>query len=240
MDVMKIVDSMQPGIQMTRQNISRIAMEADKSFRETLLHNLVERLVKYDQIEHIGRNCYIKCNGDAKKEYRVTYSKEAADIIQDLKAGCPELSFSVFELQWLNEFLSEPLWANYIFIDVEKSRALFLFTYEQLLWDSVLMTPDEKEISRYAYNGTVIINCLISESPKVESEGLVSLEKIMVDLLASKVMKSILSPVKVPDIIRAMFDKYKVNQSTLLRYARRRYKEQQMRKVLGNRITVKV
>ncbi|MCD8286819.1 MAG: hypothetical protein LUD50_06320 [Clostridia bacterium] len=60
----------------------------------------------------------------------------------------------------------------------------------------------------------------------------------MVDLLANKTLRGVILIIvdKITDIIRDMFDKYLVNQSTLMRYARRRNKEQEVREILGDRL----
>ena len=54
------------------------------------------------------------------------------------------------------------------------------------------------------------------------------LEKIIVDLFANKLLNSILSKGDYPEMLERMFEKYKINQVMLFRYARRRNKEKEI------------
>ncbi|MCD8295173.1 MAG: hypothetical protein LUE27_08035 [Clostridia bacterium] len=237
MDKLKITDGIQPGIRMTRQDICRIALESDSSFKENLIQYLIDTLLKNGEIVRVGRNSYVKVEGNAKHMYPARYSEDALVIIERLKEKFPLMKFQVWELRWLNEFLIHLVWRNTIFIDVEKMGAGFVF--DELYDDykgNILLEPDDNQVFRYSSNGSLVIGKLISEAPQADEAGVTPLERIMVDLVANKLLGSMINEGEIPDIIREMFDKYRVNRSTLMRYARRRHKEDRMREILGDRL----
>lgn len=58
MNVELIEKSLKPGVEMTRQDICNIAKSVDDTFRETLLRNLLARLVSDGSVTRTGRGHY--------------------------------------------------------------------------------------------------------------------------------------------------------------------------------------
>ncbi len=227
---------------MSRQDICNIARSVDDTFRDTLLRNLIEELMSSGTITRIGRNCYIKMSEtqNHKKIYSGMYSERVKELIQTVGETFPLLTFQVWELRWLNEFLNHLVGENIIFLDIEKDGCDFVYEELRDKYDGeLLLKPDAEQIYRYGKDGTIVIGRLVTEAPKGDAKASVPLERIMVELEANKVLRSLISTGEIPQIIRDMYDKYQVDSVKLLRYARRRNKKDIMLEVLGDRIMKK-
>lgn len=168
------------------------------------------------------------------------YSERAKELIQTVGEAFPLLTFQVWELRWLNEFLNHLVGENIIFLDIEKDGCDFVYEELRDKYDGeLLLKPDAEQIYRYGKDGTIVIGRLVTEAPKGDAKASVPLERIMVELEANKVLRSLISTGEIPQIIRDMYDKYQVDSVKLLRYARRRNKKDIMLEVLGDRIMKK-
>lgn len=242
MNVELIEKSLKPGVEMTRQDICNIAKSVDDTFRETLLRNLLARLVPDGSVTRTGRGHYTYyCKRvekqNTKKVYSGMYSERAENLVNDVAERFPLLPFQVWELRWLNEFLNHLVAENIIFLDVEKEGCEFVFEELRDKYDGeLLLKPTVEQVYRYGKDGTIVIGRLITETPKGDKRGSVPLEKIMVELEANKILRSLISVGEVPQVINDMYDKYLVDDAKLLRYARRRNKQDVMIDVLGDKI----
>lgn len=234
----EIKDILADDIVMNRAYIFDIAKSVDPSFQETRLRYIMEKLMESGTIVRKGRNCYVKGNEENKETYRGMYSDRANELMQAMASHFPLLDFQVWELRWLNEFLNHLTGKNIIFLDTENSGCEFVYEELRDKYDGeILVKPNPEELYRYGKDGTIVISRLVTEAPKGAVKGSVPLEKIMVELEANKVLRSLINSAEVPDLIVQMYDSYLVDNSKLLRYARRRNKQDVMLEILGDRIT---
>jgi hypothetical protein len=111
---------------------------------------------------------------------------------------------------------------NKIFLEVEKDGGDFVFsTLTEKFPGKVLLKPKAQEILRYGTDDVIIINHLVTEAPKSDGEPYqVPLEKPIVDLFANKHLMR--SKGDYPSAIELMSATYRIDQDSMLRYARRR------------------
>ena len=86
MDYAKIIEYISKkipnGVVLNRQDLLDKSMEINPLFQETLLRNLLEKLLKEGVLVRVGRNQYKKYNGSINKEiYKSQYSKEAQFLV---------------------------------------------------------------------------------------------------------------------------------------------------------------
>ena len=94
---------------------------------------------------------------------------------------------------------------------------------------------------RYATYETILLDRLVSESPKGESSAYgLSLEKLVVDLFANKKLKQMLSFSDYPQALENMFSMYKIDETKLFRYARRRNKEIEIRDFIKDNTNIQL
>lgn len=175
-------------------------------------------------------------------KYRNQYSETALQIISVMQEEFPLVEYRVWELSWLNEFLNHQLSRNYIFLEVEKDGCEFVF--DRLMSEfagKVLFKPDQNQILRYGSNDSIIIERLISESPKGEKKQYnLAIEKLIVDLFANKRLREMISFGDYPAALENIFTMYEVNQIKMFRYARRRNKEKELREFLQTKTNVEL
>ena len=176
----------------------------------------------------MSRNQYAIYQEDtAKNDYSAIESKEGAAVKSFLAKQFPLLDYAVWETCALNEFLNHQLARNHIFVEVEKplEESVFIALRE---WTKapVLMKPSGNDLYLYSGDLTIIVSTLTSEAPIAGHE--IRIEKLLVDLLANKLIYQIISPSEIPNIFTMAFSRYNINRSALLRYARRRGLEREI------------
>lgn len=243
MDVNKIMSEISDEKIFSRQELCNTVKLLCPDFKDTLLRNLLQNLLQKEFIIRVGRNQYRKTALSVKRaDYQNNYSKRAKELAAKMEENFPLLDYRIWELCWLNEFWNHQIGQNKIFLEVEEAGCDFVYTKlnEENHW-KMLLKPDIEEIYRYAINDTVIISRLITESPKGNPEKYnTPLEKIIVDLFANKLLKSMLSMGEYPMAISEMFDKYKIDQTKLFRYARRRNKQEQIYQFLEQETEIQI
>ena len=217
-----------------RSAIFDAARKIDSNFKETLLRNLIQWLKTENIIIHNGRNLYTKAGDKDKKSYSGLYSKRGKKILRHMEKNFPLLEYRVWEFVWLNEFMNHQITRNYIFVEVEKMSCGFV--YDSLVNNyrgEVLLNPRIDDVVRYGNSDGIIIEKLVSESPEgFPNKHSESLEKMIVDLYSNKLLMSMLSKGDYEDGIKNMYKNYYINTSAMLRYASRRNRYDEVKKLL--------
>lgn len=213
----------------TRRDVFDAASIAQKGFKDTDMRNLMEGLLVRGNIVRIAHNHYVR-KKSSKQEYTPVYSNEAKKLIEDVKEKNPYLNFQVWEITWLNEFLNHLVAHNRIFLDVENDGCEFVYTSLADNYNGkMLLRPSVKELQYYLQTDSIIIERLISESPKGKNNAYeVPMEKIIVELFSNKTLMSMISKGDYPEMLESIFDKYNIDQTKMLRYARRRNRKDQL------------
>lgn len=232
-----------PDYAISRRDILELVRENDPAFREGQLKRLLTYMIETSKIEHVGRNKYRRIKDIMNMaQYENRYSENALQIIDIMQKEFPMVEYRVWELTWLNEFVNHQLGCNYIFLEVENDGCEFVF--EKIMAEfegKVLLKPDQNQILRYGSNDSIIIERLISESPKGKKEPYnLAIEKLIVDMFANKRLKEMISPGDYPAALENIFSMYEVNQVKMFRYARRRNKETDLKDFLQSRTNVEL
>lgn len=227
----------------SRQDIVNSAHNLNTEFKDTQLRNLIGNMISNNEIVRVGRNLYKKAfTSSAKQTYSNKFSTEAFEIMRLLDEEYSGIKYQVWELQWLNEFLNHLVSTNYIFVDVENDGCEFVYSsLNEEYTGKILLKPTLKELDYYSGDNTVIIERLISESPKANNnEHGAPLEKIIVELFANKTLAEIISKGDYPMMIEEMFKKYLINQTKLFRYAKRRNKYEELVEYIRENTNIKL
>uniref|UniRef100_I5ATY2 Uncharacterized protein n=1 Tax=Eubacterium cellulosolvens (strain ATCC 43171 / JCM 9499 / 6) TaxID=633697 RepID=I5ATY2_EUBC6 len=232
-----------PDYAISRQEVLELVRENDPSFRKSQMKRLLAYMIATSKIEHVGRNKYRRSIGIVNMtQYENRYSEMALHIISIMKENFPMVEYRIWELSWLNEFINHQIGCNYIFLEVEKEGCEFVFEKIRNEFEGkVLLKPDQNQILRYGSNDSIIIDRLISESPKGRKEPYnLAIEKLIVDLFANKRLREMISPGDYPAALENIFSLYEVDQVKLFRYARRRNKEIELREYLKTKTQVEL
>lgn len=191
-------------------------------------------LLNSGAISRIGRDAYLLSAGAVQQSYSPDYSEQAFRLIDRISAKFPHIRFTVFESTLLNEFLNHLIAQNTIFLQVEKDAAIFVFRFLQDDgMQNVLFKPSQKEFSLYWDKNSVVVSDLISESPTAEKDAhSICLEKMLVDIYCDKLVRTTYSRAEYESVFIHAFQRYSVDRTKLLRYARRRNKQAEITEYL--------
>ena len=224
----------------TRQELLFYVQKEDSAFPETRFRRFLGALLENNKIVRIGRNLYEVSDG-SHYEYLNRYSDIAKMAAEIMDKRFPLLDFRIWELCWLNEFFNHQIARNKIFVEVENDGCEYAFSALEDKFESVLLKPSGEELVRYGKDDGIIIDRLVGEAPRGGKERYnVPLEKIIVDLFANKLLKGMVSQGDYPGALSEMFKKYKIDQSKLFRYARRRNKEEYIREYLAGHTDIRL
>jgi len=140
------------------------------------------------------------------------------------------LKYCIWSTKSVNEFMLHLPGSFITILQVEKDALEPVYDYlKSNNKGTVYFQPDEKEIDRYIFEAElpIILQSLISKAPtqKVGKIATITIEKMIVDLFCEKYLFVAYQGSELVHIINNAYERYTVNFTTLLHYARRRGKE---------------
>lgn len=225
-----------PQDQIGKETIYKAALRQNSNLKETSIHWLINCLIDEGLLIRVGRNKYQVDTGESKQAYYHTFSPFLQKLVDDLETRFPLIQFQAWEAIQFNRFANHQIAKNRYFIEVEKMLEIAVYDFLREKYDAQVLLKPTKEICEvYVDDGTIIVQTLISEAPVDRSDPHhVVLEKLLVDLLADEKMELFLESAEFGGIIQEALDRYVLNESRMLRYARRRNREEELRRHLEN------
>ena len=232
-----IINNLQPDRSYRRVDIVDIMKKERRGLSENSYVWAIGSLVKKGLLQHEGRNCYSLPNGKKKGVYIPLYSKEAMIVRDQVEKNYPLIGFTVFESVLLNEFLNHQIARNTIFLQVERDVGTFVFKFlKKNTGKTVMYRPSQKEYSLYWEPNSVIVLDWTSEAPlDSNSPHDITIEKLLVDVFCDKVIRKVYSASEYESIVSIGYDRYSVDTVRLLRYARRRNREKEIKEYIPKR-----
>ena len=197
-------------------------------------HWAIDQLIRQGAIVRKGYDEYCKAHGTDRTVYSPAYSENAIHIMEKISAKFPYVTFTVFETSLLNRFLNHLIGNNIIFLQVEKESSIYIFRYlQEEGCPNLLYKPGVEELYLYWASGMVIITDLISEAPlRKDQPHAITLEKMLVDICADKLIASTFSKAELPDVFDQALESYAIDRTRMMRYARRRNKAMDINRYL--------
>ena len=201
---------------------------------ESSYHWAISGMLHSGSIVKIGYNEYTIPDGCERKPYKPVYSDISSALLTQVSEKFPLVSFTVFETALMNDFLNHLIAQNTIFLQVEKEYSIFVFRYLQSLGCTDLMyKPSKADYALYWKEDCIVVTDLISEAPVRESSPHeICLEKMLVDMFCDKLIPSTYSKAEFPEVLQKAMTDWLIEKPKMLRYARRRGKEEEIRKIL--------
>lgn len=200
-----------------------------KTFRYVL-----EDLLDNKYIRKLSFNKYIKEGVEEKlpkQIYNASLSDLAISIKKEIDELFPFIDYQIYDLNILNEFMNHLIARNVIFLEIDKDSYKYVFTVlNEKHNGDLLLHPTSHDIDYYFHNNIVVVDRLISESPRnILTPHEIVLEKLIVDMFANKTLRNLLSQSDYPDALETMFNNYEIDIKKMFRYARRRNKENEIK-----------
>jgi hypothetical protein len=193
-------------------------------------------------ITPIGRSLYtLRKLYDYTPEIDQTLRK----VYLELRKRLPLTRICVWRPSWLNEFALHIASIQTMVVESEREteRAVFEVLQEALKKNPslagtlLLLKPSVEDIDLYVsgQSPATVVGRLITEAPIRESGGVVipRLEKMLVDLFSAEPVLEPFGGAEMDSVFRNAFDTYALNVDTIIRYAARRGKRQEMAEYIG-------
>ena len=228
------VEKLEPDRQYSHQALISKLRQDNPELRESSYHWAISGMLQSGSIVKTGYNEYRIPDGREKKIYTPFYSELASALLAQVSEKFPLVSFTVFETVLMNDFLNHLVAQNTVFLQVEKEYSIFVFRYLQDLgYTDLMYKPSKADFSLYWKADCIVVTDLISEAPVRESSPHeICLEKLLVDMCCDKLISATYSQAEYPEVLREAMNGWHVERPKLLRYARRRGKEAEIRRIL--------
>ena len=185
-------------------------------------------LIEQGRVVKIGYNQYGVASGDLPQFYQFDHSELVKSLIQAISQRFPDSRFVLAETLQLEEFLGNPVSRNTVFVQVGKGLSLDVFRYLQdRRIPNLMHKPSYRDYERYRTMDSIVVAELISEAPICrQCPHEICIEKLLVDANCDRLWKSEYAPDEFLSIVERAEKSYIVDKTRLLRYARRRGKEE--------------
>lgn len=222
------------GHHYSHRELIRLLKSDYPQMRDSSYHWAVCGMLKSGSITKIARNIYVVQSEREKPVYRPAYSDLAAKLISQVSDKYPLVHFTVFETALMNGFLNHLVAQNTVFIQVEKDVSIFVFRFlQELGYDHLLYKPNKEDYALYWKKDCIVVTDMISEAPlSVSAPHEICLEKMLVDMYCDKLISSAYSKSEYPEVLKQAMETYHIESSKMMRYARRRGREDEMKKIL--------
>lgn len=238
----KIIEVFKERSSFDRNELYDFYLEFEPDLKESTFSWRIYDLKKKDIIKTIGRGLYVI---SYKPRYKPVLTENVFKIVSKISERFEDITFCLWENQWLNEFTQHQTSNQMIVVEVEKefTESLYYFLNDSLQMDFFL-NPDEKEIQFYISESVVpvVVKRLVTRAPisKLKDKKIVvpiaTLEKIMVDLFADENLFHFYQGSELTYIFESILDRYSINLTKLFSYAKRRKKEQEIKQFISKHI----
>ncbi|NOR46284.1 MAG: hypothetical protein GQ534_11915 [Candidatus Delongbacteria bacterium] len=193
-------------------------------------------------IRSVGRNLYSLSD---KFIYKPNSDKEIDKISNIISKNFQLVKYCMWRTGWLNEFTVHQTFENRIILEIEKglTESVYYFLKDNTNFD-LYINPDHKTINYYISESrnAIIIKNLTSRSPIIklsDKKNIVfpSLEKILVDIFADKLLYLSFQGSELINIFENAINKYSVNYTTMYSYSSRRGVRQDLKQFIKENIS---
>jgi len=213
------------------RDISHFYGQLENNIKSTTLNWRIFKLVQLGILQRIGRGRFTFGDADI---YIPELASATKSIYKKLKLSFPYLNFCVWNTALLNEFMQHQPNNFFIIVETEKEAINSVFYFLKESKKAVFIEPTNDILEKYVLTEqeVIIVKHLVSEAPTQNVNGIetISIEKMLVDIYCDKVIFIAQQGRELRNIYSAIFDKFIVNQSKMLRYAARRTKSEEISK----------
>lgn len=217
----------------TREDLFNFFRALDPDLKEGTFGWRVYDLKKRNIIEAIKKGVYQLVY---KQKFKPEVGKEIQRINDVLATPLCEY-YSIWNTSWLNEFIELQATSSMTILEVDKdSTERVFYALKDKGYENVYLKPDEGVMDKYVseLKEAIIIKPMVSRAPTqvVNKVAVPTLEKILVDLYCDEKIFFAFQGSQLKKIYEGAFEKYSVNLSRLLNYAKRRNREEAVKQFL--------
>jgi hypothetical protein len=213
--------------EISQSDIFRFYSVTETTLSKELARKRAELLVKKGILKKTGKGVY---SFGPQNNYQPVFEPSLVKLNKKLKTRFPYAKFCLWDTRQLNEFMLHQPGRFYLMVETEVDVSESAFNYLNEFNKNVFQSVDKSMIEKYASLNfhSIIVKDLISEAPIqfVNQIPTAPLEKILVDIFCDKDLFITFQGSELDMIFQTAFEKYTINKSKLLRYAKRRGKNE--------------
>lgn len=195
----------------------------------------LRQLVASGALERTGYGRY-RLSANVKPPYIPAVSPEMKELFWSIKAMYPYTNFCIWQARALSSFMQHVPSIDLLILETDRTAAEAVFEDVRQLAGgrTVLLRPNEKEYRLYASGSpSILVKDLISESPVIYVDGVASasLEKMLVDATIAPEFE-FARGAELYTIYENADQMYRIGIKTMLRYAVRRGKKEEIEKLI--------
>lgn len=227
-----IKDNIKDQAQFTTQELIELLTQLNPESTRNTHSWRINQLKTSGQIHQVGRGLY---SFISKPEYTPTLSLKAKRLFNRVQELVPGLEIVVWETNMIAEIMDRPIEKQIIFFHTKRDKIDYLYAKMLDFSKPVFPNPNKEVIETYLLplNEAIVLLPLSTQTPVMMVNDFKT--KTIEGLLVSAcLVETILSPmgIDLTQLFAAVFAKYNVNESKLLRYAGRRDRKTEIIEIL--------
>lgn len=224
----------------TKQELESFFRRYEPDLNDHTFNSRIHALRNRRIITQLNRNTYTL---STRKEFKPHIDKELGELGLLAMDFVLDEPYCIWDSGWINQFSRHQAMKNFHIVEIGKAELSSLFhLLKDKGWESVFLDPGQETLYLYARENEVpiVLKPLISRAPVEEEEYnlkkmvVPSLEKILVDVYTDVFVFNYIQGAELETIFEKAIAQYAVNFTTLIAYARRRNKAEQLEAYLKN------
>ena len=214
---------------ITLQDIKKYYHAKDPKIPDTTVNWKVYNFVQLGILQRIGKGLYQL--GETQKFVPQTNNK-MYKIESLMQKNFPFVRYCQWDLSLINTFAQHLINFNVLLIDVEKDAVDSVYQTLKEIFSKVMVIQNlYDDLSEF--NNYILVRPLITEAPiqTIEKIHAATLEKMLVDLAVDKEFSTFQGN-EFFRIFRSACEQYTINRNTLLRYATRKNRKNEIQRII--------
>ena len=181
-----------------------------------------------------------------KIRFEPILSPKLITVKEDILKAFPFIDSVIWETRIIHDFMIHQPNVNMIILEVEKGIEESVFNHlNGSSLGPVFLAPDHTFVDRYVFQQpeSIIVSKLVSRAPRGQKGKLVQyakMEKILIDLLVDQDRFYIYQGHELSVIYENVFEKFLINEDSLLNYAKRRNAIEKLRTFIQNQTKIEL
>jgi len=217
----------------TNKDVFEFYRTDEKKLSKSTVNWRIYDLIQSGLISRIGRG---KFKVGSSNKFRPTLNKKELAIGHHIRKHFPFIDYCIWNSTIINEFSRHQSFNDFIIIETERDVLDAVFYALKEKYRKVYLQPKRDIVEHYLLemSNVIIIQHLVSEAhiQNIEKIPTITIEKLLVDIVFGKELFYFYQGYELVNIFNQAFDKYTINTSTLVRYASRRKRKQEIIKLL--------
>ncbi len=216
--------------QISREELFDFYRSFEPDLKESTFTWRIYSLKEKNLLKPVKRGIYTI---SSKPQFHPQIEPRLKDIAAKVSRQFPVARYCVWSTRWLNDWMIHQPGRFLLLVEAEVLAAESVFNFlKDENYKNVFYKPDENLIERYIFEQieSIIVKPLVTKAPlkKVNKIAIPSPEKLLVDLYVESKLFAPFQGSELVNIYNNIYNKYTLNITKLLAYAKRRTKEQDL------------